>query len=66
MKVMSRDKIIFETVETIIDSIYDVVEENMFNYSNYEDGDDKFEQRREEIVSEVIEELNNRILNMNR
>tara|TARA_R100001082_G_C4243288_1_gene108282 strand:+ start:152 stop:343 length:192 start_codon:yes stop_codon:yes gene_type:complete len=63
---MSKEKIIFETVETIIDSIYDTTTENMLDYGNYEESSDSFDENREELVLKVIEELNDRVLNMDR
>jgi len=54
-------KIITETVETIIDSIYEKTEDYMFEYGNYEETNDEFFEDREEYMLEVIKELNNRI-----
>jgi len=58
-------KIITETVETIIDSIYEKTEDYMFEYGSYsreyEETNDEFFEDREEYIIEVIKELNNRI-----
>ena len=58
-------KIITETVETIIDSIYEKTGDYMFEYGSYsreyEETNDEFFEDREEYIIEVIKELNNRI-----
>ena len=54
-------KIITETVETIIDSIYEKTEDYMFECGEYEETNDEFFEDREEYMLEVIKELNNRI-----
>jgi len=54
-------KIINETVETIIDSIYEKTEYYMLEYGEYEETNDEFFEDREEYMIEVIKELNNRI-----
>ena len=58
-------KIITETVETIIDSIYEKTEDYMFEYGSYsreyEETNNEFFEDREEYIIEVIKELNNRI-----
>ena len=58
-------KIITETVETIIDSIYEKTEDYMFEYGSYsreyEETNDEFFEDREEYIIEVIKELYNRI-----
>ena len=58
-------KIINETVETIIDSIYEKTGDYMFEYGSYsreyEETNDEFFEDREEYIIEVIKELNNRI-----
>ena len=57
-----KNKIIEETVETIIDSIYEKTEyymlENGYDVSKMES---EFFEDREEYMIEVIKELNNRI-----
>ena len=56
-----KNKIIGETVETIIDKIDEVLVDYMFDYGNYEETDDRFFNDKEEMFCQVIEELNNRI-----
>jgi len=58
-----KNKIIGETVETIIDNIEDKLVDYMFDYGNYEETDDRFFNDKEEMFCQVIEELNNRINN---
>ena len=54
-------KIITETVDTIIDSIYEKTEDYMEEYGNYSETNDEFFEDREEYMIEVINELYNRI-----
>ena len=58
---MSKNKIIEETVETIIDKLYQESEYYMYEYGKYSESDDKFIEDQEKIVVEIIKELNNRI-----
>tara|TARA_R100001594_G_scaffold72969_1_gene107559 strand:+ start:37 stop:219 length:183 start_codon:yes stop_codon:yes gene_type:complete len=58
---MLKEKIINETVETIIDSIYEVTQEYMYESNQYDESNDKFVEEQEKYVIEVIKELNNRI-----
>jgi len=58
-----KNKIIGETVETIIDNIDEKLVDYMFDYGNYEETDDRFFNDKEEMFCQVIEELNNRINN---
>jgi len=58
---MSKNKIIEETVETIIDKLYQESEYYMYEYGEYSESDDKFIEDQEQIVVEIIKELNNRI-----
>ena len=60
-----KNKIIGETVETIIDNIDEKLVDYMFDYGNYEETDDRFFNDKEEMFCQVIEELNNRINNLN-
>ena len=53
--------IINETVDTIIDSIYEKTEHYMFETGRYTETNDEFFEDREEYIIEVIKELNNRI-----
>jgi hypothetical protein len=55
--------IINETVETIIDSIYEKTEHYMFETGRYTETNDEFFEDREEYMIEVINELYNRINN---
>ena len=54
-------KIIMETVETIIDNIYEVTGEYMYESGQYDESNNKFVEDREKYVLEVIKELNKRI-----
>ena len=58
---MLENKIIEETVETIIDKMDEVLVDYMFEYGKYKETDDKFFNDKEEMFVKVIEELNNRI-----
>ena len=58
---MLKNKIIEETVETIIDKLYQESEHYMYEYGEYSESDDKFIEDQEKIVVEIIKELNNRI-----
>ena len=60
---MSKNKIIEETVETIIDNIEEKLVDYMFEYGDYSESDDKFFDDKEELFSQVIEEINNRLKN---
>ena len=60
---MSKNKIIEETVETIIDNIEEKLVDYMFEYGNYNESDNKFYNDKEELFSQVIEEINNRLKN---
>ena len=59
-----KNKIIGETVETIIDNIDEKLVDYMFDYGNYEETDDRFFNDKEEMFCQVIKELNNRINNI--
>ena len=54
-------KIINETVDTIIDSVYEKTEDYMYKYGNYIESNNEFFYDREEYMIEVIKELYNRI-----
>ena len=58
-----KNKIIGETVETIIDNIDEKLVDYMFEYGNYEETDNKFFNDKEEMFVQVVKELNNRINN---
>ena len=58
-----KNKIIEETVETIIDNIEEKLVDYMFEYGNYTESDNRFFDDKEELFSQVIEEINNRLKN---
>ena len=60
---MSKNKIIEETVETIIDNLEEKLVDYMFEYGDYNESDNKFYRDKEELFSKVIEEINNRLKN---
>jgi len=56
------EKIVSETVETIIDHLYETSHHYMYKYGNYIIvSNNEFVKDQEEIVKLVIKELNNRI-----
>ena len=58
-----KNKIIEETVETIIDNLEDKLVDYMYKYGNYSESDNKFYSDKEELFSEVIKEISNRLVN---
>ena len=60
---MLENKIIEETVETIIDKMDEVLVDYMFDLGDYSETNNKFYSDKEELFSEVIKELNNRLIN---
>tara|TARA_R100000234_G_scaffold82144_1_gene51801 strand:- start:49 stop:228 length:180 start_codon:yes stop_codon:yes gene_type:complete len=58
---MLKNKIIEETVDTIIDSIEEKLVEYMFDTGKYSETNSKFYKDKEELFNEVVKELNNRI-----
>ena len=58
-----KNKIIGETVETIIDNIDEKLVDYMFDYGKYEETNDEFFNDKEEMFVQVIKELYNRINN---
>ena len=58
---MSKNKIIEETVETIIDNIEEKLVDYMFEYGNYSDSNDIFYKDKEELTNLVIKELYSRV-----
>ena len=60
---MSKNKIIEETVETIIDNLEEKLVDYMFKYGDYNESDNKFYNDKEELFSQVIKEINNRLKN---
>mgnify|MGYP005822945819 CR=1 FL=1 len=57
------NKVLDETVDTIIDSIDEVLVDCMYEYGDYEESDDVFFNNKEEMFVKVVVELNNRINN---
>jgi len=57
------NKVVSETVDTIIDNMDEVLVDYMYEYGNYEESDNKFLNDKEEMFIEVIKELYNRINN---
>ena len=57
------NKVVGETVDTIIDNIDEVLVDYMFEYGDYEETDDRFFDDKEEMFFMVIKELYNRINN---
>ena len=58
-----KNKIKSETVETIIDVIDEKLVEYMYEYGDYTESDNRFFDDKEELFSQVIEEINNRLKN---
>ena len=58
---MSKNKIIEETVETIIDNLEEKLVDYMYEYGDYSESDNRFFDDKEELFSQVIEEINNRL-----
>ena len=59
-----KNKIKLETVETIIDNLEETLVDYMFEYGDYKESDNKFYNDKEELFSQVIEEINNRLKNI--
>ena len=51
------EKIVNETIDTIIDSIDEVVVDYMYEYGDYKESDDRFIHDRELITKLVIKQL---------
>ena len=58
---MSKNKIIEETVETIIDNIEEKLVDYMFDLGDYSETNNKFYKDKKDLFNKVIKELNNRI-----
>ena len=58
-----KNKIIEETIETIIDNLEEKLVDYMFEYGNYTESDNRFFDDKEKLFSQVIEEINNRLKN---
>ena len=61
---MSKERIIEETVETIIDNLEEKLVDYMYEYGDYNESDNRFYNDKEELFSQVIEEINNRLKNV--
>ena len=58
-----KNKIVLETVETIIDNLEEKLIDYMYEYGNYTESNNKFYNDKEELFSQVIEEITNRLKN---
>tara|TARA_R110000737_G_scaffold265028_1_gene272800 strand:- start:306 stop:494 length:189 start_codon:yes stop_codon:yes gene_type:complete len=58
-----KNKIVLETVETIIDNLEEKLVDYMYEYGNYTESNNKFYNDKEELFSQVIEEITNRLKN---
>ena len=58
---LEKNKIIEETVETIIDSIEEKLVEYMFDIGKYSETNNKFYKDKEELTNLVIKELYSRV-----
>ena len=56
-----KNKIVEETVETIIDNIEEKLVEYMFDIGKYSETNNKFYKDKEELTNLVIKELYNRV-----
>tara|TARA_R100000541_G_scaffold48101_1_gene55150 strand:- start:262 stop:477 length:216 start_codon:yes stop_codon:yes gene_type:complete len=56
-----KNKIIEETIDTIIDSIDEKLVEYMFEHGGYEESNNIFMSDKEEMFVEVVSQLNKRI-----
>ena len=61
---MSKERIIEETVETIIDNLEEKLVDYMYEYGDYNESDNRFYNDKEELFSQVIEEITNRLKNV--
>ena len=58
---MLKEKIIDETIDTIIDSIDEKLVDYMYEYGNYTESNEVFFNDKEEMFVEVIKILNKRV-----
>ena len=58
-----EERIIDETVDTIIDTIDEKTVDYMFEYGNYEETDNQFIEDLKIFKTEIVKELYNRINN---
>ena len=56
-----ENKVVMETVDTIIDEINEVSREYMYEFGNHSESSDEFIKDQEKILVKVIKELNKRI-----
>ena len=56
-----KNKIIVETVETIIDNTEEKLVDYMYEYGKYTESNDKFYNDKEKLFVEVVKELNKRV-----
>ena len=56
-----KNKIVLETVETIIDNLEEKLVDYMYEYGNYTESNNKFYNDKEKMFKLVIKELNKRI-----
>ena len=56
-----KNKIVLETVETIIDNLEEKLVDYMYKYGNYTESNNKFYNDKEKMFKLVIKELNKRI-----
>ena len=56
------EKIVDETIDTIIDSIDEVVVDYMYKYGDYKESDDRFIHDKELITRLVIKQLYHRTI----
>jgi len=55
------DKVVDETVDTLLDKVYEELEYYMYESGNYDESDDEFMEDYKVMELEVVKELYNRI-----
>jgi hypothetical protein len=58
-----ENEIVSETVDTLLDKVYESLEYYMYESGNYDESDDEFMKDYEAMELEVVKELYNRIKN---
>ena len=58
-----ENEIVSETVDTLLDKVYEELEYYMYESGNYDESDDEFMKDYEAMELEVVKELYNRIKN---
>ena len=58
-----ENEIVSETVDTLLDKVYEELEYYMYESGNYDESDDEFMEDYEAMELEVVKELYNRIKN---